>query len=294
MSSRSILVVDNDTVIREYLATFLAARGHAVECLGSGDEAIDSIAYGFSTLMILLDIVHQDNEGIEVLSNFKSIDPSIPIITLSRIGQIKTVVEAMKIGASGYLTKPFEEEALELEIDNVLEKQRLKEEVKTLKQQLAYIEQGNILTSNPQMLRIIDIARHVAGTDVPVLILGESGVGKEVVASFIHEQSNRSDGPFVKVNCAALPHELLESELFGYERGAFTGAIREKIGKFEQADKGTMLLDEIGELSPHLQAKLLHVLQDAEFSRLGGKKPVKVNVRVLAAANKKVKEAVRR
>jgi transcriptional regulator with PAS, ATPase and Fis domain len=142
------------------------------------------------------------------------------------------------------------------------------------------------------MLRIIDIARHVAGTDVPVLILGESGVGKEVVASFIHEQSNRADGPFVKVNCAALPHELLESELFGYERGAFTGAIRDKIGKFEQADKGTLLLDEIGEMSPHLQAKLLHVLQDAEFSRLGGKKPVKVNVRVLAATNKKLKEAV--
>ena len=127
---------------------------------------------------------------------------------------------------------------------------------------------------------------------MPVLILGESGVGKEVVASFIHEQSNRSDGPFVKVNCAALPHELLESELFGYERGAFTGAIRDKMGKFEQADKGTLLLDEIGEMSPHLQAKLLHVLQDAEFSRLGGKKPVKVNVRVLAATNKKLKEAV--
>jgi len=202
------------------------------------------------------------------------------------------VVEAMKMGASDYLTKPFEEEALELAIENALEKERLKEEVKTLKQQLAYVEQGNILTSNPQMLRIIDISRHVAATDVPVLILGESGVGKEVIASFIHEQSNRSDGPLVKVNCAALPHELLESELFGYERGAFTGAIRDKIGKFEQADKGTVLLDEIGEMSPHLQAKLLHVLQDGEFSRLGGKKPVKVNVRVLAATNKKLKEAV--
>jgi len=242
--------------------------------------------------MILLDIMLPGKDGIEVLSNVKSIYPSLPIIILSGIGQIKTVVEAMKMGASDYLTKPFEEEALELAIDNVLEKHRLKEEVKTLKQQLAYVEQGNILTSSPQMLRIIDIARHVAGTDVPVLILGESGVGKEVVASFIHEQSNRSEGPFVKVNCAALPHELLESELFGYERGAFTGAIRDKIGKFEQADKGTLLLDEIGEMSPHLQAKLLHVLQDAEFSRLGGKRPVKVNVRILAATNKKLKEAV--
>src|SRR5256885_786661 len=292
MSKRSILVVDDDKNTRDYLAAFLASFGYSIECLGSGDEAIDRLASGYSPSMILLDIMLPGKDGIEVLSNIKSIYPAIPIIILSGIGQIKTVVEAMKMGASDYLTKPFEEEALELAIENAIEKERLKEEVKTLKQQLAFVEQGNILTSNPQMLRIIDIARHVAGTDVPVLILGESGVGKEVVASFIHDQSNRSEGPFVKVNCAALPHELLESELFGYERGAFTGAIRDKIGKFEQADKGTLLLDEIGEMSPHLQAKLLHVLQDSEFSRLGGKKAVKVNVRVLAATNKKLKEAV--
>jgi DNA-binding NtrC family response regulator len=292
MSKRSILVVDDDKNTRDYLAAFLGTSGYSVECLGSGDEAIARLASGFSPSMMLLDVMLPGKDGIEVLSNVKAIYPLIPIIILSGIGQIKTVVEAMKMGASDYLTKPFEEEALELAIENAIEKQRLKEEVKTLKQQLAYVEQGNILTSNPGMLRIIDISRHVAATDVPVLILGESGVGKEVIASFIHEQSNRSDGPFVKVNCAALPHELLESELFGYERGAFTGAIRDKIGKFEQADKGTLLLDEIGEMSPHLQAKLLHVLQDAEFSRLGGKKPVRVNVRVLAATNKKLKEAV--
>src|SRR3989449_5093841 len=292
MSKRSILVVDDDKNTREYLSTFLGSSGFSVDCLESGDEAIERLASGYSPSMILLDIMLPGKDGIEVLSNVKTIYPSIPIIILSGIGQIKTVVEAMKIGASDYLTKPFEEEALALAIENAIEKQRLKEEVKTLKQQLSYVEEGNILTSNPQMLRIIDIARHVAGTDVPVLILGESGVGKEVVASFIHDQSNRSEGPFVKVNCSALPHELLESELFGYERGAFTGAIRDKMGKFEQADKGTLLLDEIGEMSPHLQAKLLHVLQDAEFSRLGGKKPVRVNVRVLAATNKKLKEAV--
>src|SRR2546430_975082 len=292
MSKRSILVVDDDKNTRDYLATFLGSSGYAVDCLGSGDEALARLGSGYSPSMILLDIMLPGKDGIEVLANIKTIHPSIPIVILSGIGQIKTVVEAMKIGASDYLTKPFEEEALELAIENAIEKERLKEEVKTLKQQLAYVEQGNILTSNPQMLRIIDISRHVASTDVPVLILGESGVGKEVVASFIHEQSNRSDGPFVKVNCAALPHELLESELFGYERGAFTGAIRDKIGKFEQADKGTLLLDEIGEMSPHLQAKLLHVLQDAEFSRLGGKNPVKVRVRVLAATNQQLKGAV--
>jgi len=292
MSKRSILVVDDDKNTRDYLAAFLGTSGYAVDCLGSGDEAIERLAAGYTPSMILLDVLLPGKDGIEVLANIKALYPTLPIIILSGIGQIKTVVEAMKMGASDYLTKPFEEEALELAIENAIEKQRLKDEVKTLRQQLAYVEQGNILTSNPQMLRIIDISRHVASTDVPVLILGESGVGKEVIASFIHEQSNRSEGPFVKVNCAALPHELLESELFGYERGAFTGAIRDKIGKFEQADKGTLLLDEIGEMSPHLQAKLLHVLQDGEFSRLGGKKPVKVNVRILAATNKKLKEAV--
>src|SRR5499425_823441 len=292
MSKQSILVVDDDKNTRDYLAAFLSAAGYVVECLGSGDETIERLAAGYSPALILLDVMLPGKDGIEVLANVKALYPKIPIIILSGIGQIKTVVEAMKMGASDYLTKPFEEEALELAVENVLEKQKLRDEVRNLKQQLAYVEQGNMLTSNPQVLRIVEIARHVASTDVPVLILGESGVGKEVLASFIHEQSNRPDGPFVKVNCAALPHELLESELFGYEKGAFTGAIRDKIGKFEMADKGTLMLDEIAEMSPHLQAKLLHVLQDAEFSRLGGKRPVKVNVRVLAATNKKLKEAV--
>jgi DNA-binding NtrC family response regulator len=292
MSTRSVLVVDDEKDMRDYLSAFLTSRGYAVESAESGDEALARLASGYFPTAILLDIMLPGKDGIEILTSIKKLYPGMQIIILSGIGQIKTVVEAMNMGAADYLTKPFEEEALELAIENVFEKQRLRDEVKTLRQQLAYVEQGNFLTSNPQMLRIVDIARHVAGTDVPVLILGESGVGKEVLASFIHEQSNRSDGPFVKVNCAALPHELLESELFGYEKGAFTGAIRDKIGKFEQADKGTLMLDEIGEMSPHLQAKLLHVLQDSEFSRLGGKKPVKVNVRILAATNRKLNELV--
>ena len=171
-----------------------------------------------------------------------------------------------------YLAKPFEG-------------------VKTLNQESAYAGQG-FITSNARMLRIIDIARHVAQTDVPVLILGESGVGKDVLASFIHRHSDRSNGPFVRVNCAALPDELMESELFGYEQGAFTGAARAKPGKFELAHNGTLLLDEIGEMSPRLQAKLLHVLQDGEFSRLGARWSTKVNVRVLAATNRKLREAI--
>jgi two-component system response regulator AtoC len=202
-------------------------------------------------------------------------------------------VDAMKMGAADFLVKPFEEQELELAIENVFEKQKLKEEVRSLKKQLdQYVEQGDVLSTNQRMLRIKEIAKHVADTDVPVLIVGESGVGKEVLARFLHTNSSRQDKPFVKVNCAALPNELLESELFGYERGAFTGALNDKPGKFELADKGTLLLDEIGEMSPHLQAKLLHVLQDSEYTRLGGKRTIHVDARVLASTNINIEEAV--
>jgi two-component system response regulator AtoC len=170
---------------------------------------------------------------------------------------------------------------------------KLREEVRTLKRQLDhYVEYSDVLSANSRMMRVREIARHVADTDVPVLLLGESGVGKEVLARFIHNNSGRKDQPFVKINCAALPHELLESELFGYEKGAFTGALNEKPGKFELADRGTLLLDEIGEMSPHLQAKLLHVLQDSEYTRLGGKKLVHVDARILASTNINLEEAV--
>jgi two-component system response regulator AtoC len=174
-----------------------------------------------------------------------------------------------------------------------LELSKPHEEIKTLDRDREDTTQG-FVTSNPRMLRIMDIARRVAPADIPILILGESGVGKDVLAGYIHRHSDRAHGPFVRVNCAALPAELLESELFGYDQGAFTGAARSKPGKFELADNGTVFLDEIGEMSPHLQAKLLHVLQDGEFSRLGGRWPIKVNVRVLAATNRKLQEAVLR
>jgi two-component system response regulator AtoC len=176
---------------------------------------------------------------------------------------------------------------------NNLEVSKPLEEAKTFDRDRESTTQG-FVTSNPQMLRIMDIVSRVAQTDVPILILGESGVGKDVLAGYIHRRSNRAHGPFVRVNCAALPAELLESELFGYEQGAFTGAGRSKPGKFELADNGTVFLDEIGEMSPFLQAKLLHVLQDGEFSRLGARWPIKVNVRVLAATNRKLQEAVLR
>ena len=293
MSKRSILVVDDDRSVRSYLSDFLTSCGYSIECAESGDQAVARLSAGYVPSLMVLDIVMPGINGIEVLENVKKINSFIPVIILSAAGQTKTVVDAMKMGAADFLVKPFEEQELELAIQNVLEKQKLKEEVKTLKRQLdSYVEAGDILSTNPKVLRIKEIAKQVADTDVPVLISGESGVGKEVLARFVHNNSSRHDKPFVKVNCAALPDDLLESELFGYERGAFTGALNEKPGKFELADKGTILLDEIGEMTPHLQAKLLHVLQDSEYSRLGGKKTVRVDARVLASTNVNLEEHV--
>ena len=293
MSKRSILVVDDDQSVRNYLSDFLTSCGYTVECAESGDQAVARLSAGYTPSVIVQDIVMPGINGIEVLESVKKTNPTIPVIILSAAGQTKTVVEAMKMGAADFLVKPFEEQELELAIENVVEKQKLKEEVKTLKRQLdSYVEAGDILTTNPKLLKIKEIAKHVADTDVPVLVTGESGVGKEVLARYVHTHSSRHDKPFVKVNCAALPNELLESELFGYERGAFTGALNDKPGKFELADKGTLLLDEIGEMTPHLQAKLLHVLQDSEYTRLGGKRTIHVDARVLASTNINLEENV--
>jgi len=292
MSKRSILVVDDDQSVRSYLSDFLTSCGYTVECSESGDQAVARLSAGYVPSVIVQDIVMPGINGIEVLESVKKINPSIPVIILSAAGQIKTVVDAMKMGAADFLVKPFEEQELELAIENVVEKQKLKEEVKTLKRQLDSYDAGDILSTNPKVLKIKEIAKHVADTDVPVLMTGESGVGKEVLARYIHAHSSRHDKPFVKVNCAALPNDLLESELFGYERGAFTGAMNDKPGKFELADKGTLLLDEIGEMTPHLQAKLLHVLQDSEYTRLGAKRTIRIDARVLASTNINLEEHV--
>src|SRR5262247_316862 len=293
MSKKSILVVDDDASVRSYLSAFLTSCGYDVECAESGDQAVTRVTSGFVPSLIMLDIVMPGINGIEVLERMKKTNSSTPVIILSAVGQTKTVVDAMKMGAADFLVKPFEEQELELAIENVIEKQKLKEEVKTLKRRLdQYVEQGDMLSTNPKVLRLKEIAKQVADTDVPVLITGESGVGKEVLARFVHAHSSRHDKPFVKVNCAALPNELLESELFGYERGAFTGAMGEKPGKFELDDKETLLLDEIGEMTPHLQAKLLHVLQDSEYTRLGAKRTIRVDARVLASTNINLEENV--
>jgi two-component system, NtrC family, response regulator AtoC len=293
VTTTSLLVIDDDEDVRRYLKALLPPRGYEVHCVESGEKALTYLADARSTGVVLLDLLLPGGmSGLEVLDRLKKAHPELPVIVLSTVARIRTVVDAIRRGASDYLTKPFREQELELALHNVLEKQELRDEVTILRRKLGSDGASDFVSANPAVLRIKDIGRQVAGTDAPVLILGESGVGKEVVARFIHAQSPRRSQPFVKVNCAALPQELLESELFGYERGAFSGALREKPGRFEMAHRGSILLDEIGEMSPTLQAKLLHVLQDGEFIRLGGRRPLKVDARVLASTNTRLAEAV--
>jgi len=292
VSQGRILVVDDDDSVCRFLATLLTSLGHEVACAESGEQALRLVEETPHPGLVLLDLIMPGMGGLEVLDRIRELQPSLPVIVLSTEGRLKTVVDAVKRGASDYLTKPFGEQELELAIRNAFEKQLLQDEVRTLRRRLATGGADEPVSGSGPMLHIREVARQVADTDAPVLITGESGVGKEVLARFIHAQSGRQDGPFVKVNCAALPQDLLESELFGYERGAFSGALRDKPGKFELAHRGSILLDEIGEMSPHLQAKLLHVLQDGEYSRLGARRPLSVDARVLATTNARLTEEV--
>jgi two-component system response regulator AtoC len=217
-------------------------------------------------------------DGIETLRQIREIEAEIPVIMLSVVGKASTIVAAMELGAADYINKPFEEEDLSLTLEKVLEKKSLERERDVLSGELVQYRDGIVWVS-PAMQEIKNVLEQVGDTDVTVLIQGESGVGKEIIARTAHSVSSRSERAFVKVNCAALPEDLLESELFGYEKGAFTGATRRKTGKFENANRGTIFLDEIGEMSAGLQAKLLQVLQDHEFTRLGGNAEVNVDVR---------------
>src|SRR6202451_4335624 len=289
-----ILVVDDEPSIRKYLGTLLEVDGYQVETVVSGQEAIEKISSGDRPDFIILDVLMPELNGLETLKQLMQIDRSLNVVMLSCSNEVGTVVEAIRLGAQDYLTKPFEKAELDVAMLKCRQKQQLRQENKALREYCDTItEDLCFLPASPQMVRIRQQILPIAPVDVPVFIYGESGVGKEVVARLIHMRSTRRNHAFIKVNCAALPGELLESELFGFEQGAFTGAVRSKPGKFEQATKGTIFLDEIAEMSPHLQAKLLHVLQDHQFSRLGGRQLIDVDVRVLAATNMDVKEAMR-
>jgi two-component system, NtrC family, response regulator AtoC len=289
-----ILVVDDEPSIRKYLGTLLEVDGYQVETLASGQEVIDKIDAGDRPDYIILDVLMPELNGLETLKQLMQIDRTLNIVMLSCSNEVGTVVEAIRLGAQDYLTKPFEKAELDVAMLKCRKKQQLRTENKALREYCDTItEDLCFLAASPQMVRIRQQILQIAPVDVPVFIYGESGVGKEVVARMIHMRSTRRNQAFIKVNCAALPGELLESELFGFEQGAFTGAVRSKPGKFELATKGTIFLDEIAEMSPHLQAKLLHVLQDHQFSRLGGRQLIEVDVRVLAATNVEIQEAMK-
>ena len=287
-----VLIVDDDGSMARYLSAYLVRRHFDVSTAVSGEEAIRMFRV-YDPTLVLLDVAMQGMNGIETLERIKQIKPEVAVIMLSAQHNPELIFKASKLGADDYIAKPFDPKELDVRIAKVLDKQRLVSEVTQLREQVRrHADFSMLFGTSPKMEEVKQTIEQVADTNATVLVRGESGTGKEVVARLVYAQSSRRDKPFVKVNCAAIPYELLESELFGYEPGAFTGANRQKPGKFDQANNGTLFLDEISEMHPALQAKLLHVLQDGEFSRLGGKRDIAVDVRVLAATNKQLERAV--
>jgi two-component system, NtrC family, response regulator AtoC len=285
------LVVDDAEGIRSFLVNLLELEGYEVDTADDGRSALALLEGGAAPDVILLDVMLPGIDGIETLRRIRALDPNVPVVMLSVVGKASTIVEAMRLGANDYLNKPFEEAPLRAALDRVLERRTLERERDRLAGEPAVTGEA-VIWGSDAMRSVRATLEQVADTDVTILIQGESGVGKEIVARTAHDLSSRKDLPFTKVNCAALPADLLESELFGYEKGAFTGATGRKHGKFEVAHRGTIFLDEIGEMSHALQAKLLQVLQDHSFTPLGSNREVKVDVRVVCATNRRLIEMV--
>lgn len=286
-----ILIVDDEKNIRASLSRFFDLNGHSVETAENGREGLEKVRRS-SFDCVLLDLKLPDTEGIEVLARIREFDPFIPVILLTAHGTTAKAVEAMKKGAFDFFEKPADEEKLLIATRNASELHRLNREKSETLRELD--EKYRIIGDSPTMQFLREQIQLVAGKNTRVLITGESGTGKELVAYGIHRKSDRSDGPFVKVNCAAIPQELFESELFGHEKGSFTGALQQRIGKFEQADGGTLFLDEIGEIPISLQPKILRALQENEIQRIGGHREIRVDVRVVAATNRKLEEEMKK
>lgn len=283
-----ILLVDDEPGMLRYIRTLLEVDDYKVETASTGEEALQHVEKGMVPDLVLLDVIMPGIDGLETLERLRRMKPGIKVVMLSCVNDARKVVQAMRLGAHDYLTKPFQKAELDAVIDQCLGqgKQTFTGEVEEVGEDVFFI------AASPAMRKIRSQAALVANVDIPVLLLGESGTGKEVLARLVHKLSPRAHRTFLKVNCAAVPADLLESELFGYEQGAFTGATHAKPGKFEICNKGTILLDEIGEMPPQLQAKLLHVLQDGQFSRLGSRSVVRSDVRILAATNIDIPEAL--
>lgn len=288
----AILIIDDDTSLRRVMEYNLQEAGYQVTAAASGEEGLRLFTEAPPPLLIT-DMKMPGMDGMQVLKAVKSRSPETVVIVITAFGTVDVAVEAMKAGAYDYITKPFNRDELRLTVEKALQFSGLKVENKRLKNQLAdRSDFRSIIGSSPQMGKVFDIVRKVADTEASVLITGESGTGKELVARSIHSLSSRRDAAFVAINCAAMPHDLLESELFGHVKGAFTGAIRDKAGRFQLADGGTLFLDEIGELPLEMQPKLLRALQEKVVVPVGGAKEQRLDVRVVAATNLNVDKAV--
>lgn len=287
--TKKILVIDDEKAIRAALKEILSFEGFEVDEAVDGAEGIKKIKENEYDC-ILCDIKMPKMDGIEFLEKAKQINPDVPIIIISGHGNIDTAVDAVKKGAYDYISKPPDLNRLLITIRNACEKQELVAETKTLKRKITKVQE--IVGESEAIMQIKQTIDKVAPTDARVLITGENGSGKELVARWLHEKSNRNRSPLVEVNCAAIPTELIESELFGHEKGSFTSAVKQRIGKFEQANGGTLFLDEIGDMSLSAQAKVLRALQEGKITRVGADKDINVDVRVIAATNKNLLEEV--
>jgi two-component system response regulator AtoC len=292
MKKVKILVVDDEAIVRESLHDWLTDAGYQVLTAENGPKALEII--GRERLRIVItDLVMPGMDGIELMKRAKEIQPNIEVIIITAYGSIPTAIAAMKEGAYDYIEKPFCPERAELLVKKLAEHEELVDENLSLRQRLEdRYRFENIIAKSSKMQRVIEVIKVVAKSNATVLITGDSGTGKELVARAIHSQSHRRSKPFVAVSCAALPESLLESELFGHEKGSFTGAYAQKKGKFEFANGGTLFLDEVGEMSANIQVHLLRVLEEKEFTRVGGNEPIKVDVRVISATNKDLRRAI--
>ena len=287
-----ILVVDDDTAHRTMLKTLLGGWGYPVAEADDGSGAIEAVQKQVYDL-VLMDIRMLKVSGIEALGEIKAYNPAIPVIIMTAFSSVETAVDSLKMGAYDYLTKPLEFDKLKITIARAVEHVRLKAENKALKAALDdHFDRRKIVGQSPVMVHLLEAVAQVAPSEATILISGESGTGKEMIAGAIHYNSHRKHGPFVKINCAALTETLLESELFGHEKGAFTGADRLKEGRFVLANGGSLFLDEVSEMSPSMQVKLLRVLQEWEVTRVGGEAVIKVDVRVIAATNRSLTERI--
>ncbi len=289
-----ILVIEDDDTVRDVLHSFLVSRKFDVSLAENGETGLD-MARAEKFDLILTDLVMPGITGMDVLKEVTTAATSVPVIVMTAFGTVQTAVEAMRNGAFDYVTKPFNLDELMIVLEKALSVSKLQKENVMLKRQLKkkYNFKG-LIGDSPSMQTVYELIEKIADTDSTILITGESGTGKELIAKTIHYNNiSRAGGPFVPINCAAIPRDLLESELFGHEKGAFTGAISTRLGRFELAQAGTLFLDEVGELDPSLQVKLLRVLQEREFERVGGMKTIKVDVRILAATNKDLEKATK-